>query len=497
MAGSPNLADMVGTAWSSLFGKPIITVSPVGLINGGSSTNNGADYGPDTSGTATMGIQEAINAVSTSGGIVYLLPGSFYLTAFLPKVVSWIDQPNILLNGVSGVAIIGAPGGDVVITPNNGSNYSDILVLYECSDIVVAGIRFLGNSYGPLTGNAGGLAIESSQRVHVVDCHFDSFHGSAIVGDWIFDSTFDRLLINTSIAGANAIYRGFDFAFIQNIVVRDSSVALDGGYGFNVFYNSITATKNNTGRLLNESNSSNQIRLVNSIWFGCGTGIVLSDTIDSAIIDCDVYLNTVTGILVISNTTLVSPKGNEFLGCRIWQNGSGSSNQGGAQINSNSQSSVEVRIADCDFYDNNALGLAIVNPSNIVICRGTLFRNRYTSNQQLTAIGGTSGPIIGVGLLAGSLIVNCPGYNPGGFAIAQYSAGGPGIDVPNPNPFPVMVYITGVGSGMTGYGITDANSNLVSFTAAVALGWQFRIDPGGKIRLYYSTGVPTWKWEGL
>lgn len=48
----------------SINGVPFITVSPLGIANSGSSlVNNGANYGPDTPGTTTSGVQEAINLI--------------------------------------------------------------------------------------------------------------------------------------------------------------------------------------------------------------------------------------------------------------------------------------------------------------------------------------------------------------------------------------------------------------------------------------------------
>lgn len=69
----------MSTPWSSLTGKPFTTVSPVGTAQG-YSTNNGADFGPDTTGTHTSGIQEALNSINGSGGnpqggTVYCLAG--------------------------------------------------------------------------------------------------------------------------------------------------------------------------------------------------------------------------------------------------------------------------------------------------------------------------------------------------------------------------------------------------------------------------------------
>jgi hypothetical protein len=66
--------------WKSVLGKPVVTVSPVGVGTTG-IVNNGADFGPDTPSTSTCGIQEAINSLSSTTGTVHLLPGIFNVTA--------------------------------------------------------------------------------------------------------------------------------------------------------------------------------------------------------------------------------------------------------------------------------------------------------------------------------------------------------------------------------------------------------------------------------
>jgi hypothetical protein len=66
-------------SWANLPGKPFVTVSPIG----GALPNNGADFGPNTAGTTTNGIQEAIASLPGSGGVVYCLAGSYTLTTSL------------------------------------------------------------------------------------------------------------------------------------------------------------------------------------------------------------------------------------------------------------------------------------------------------------------------------------------------------------------------------------------------------------------------------
>ena len=74
-----------GTPWAGLDnGKPCVTVSPVGAASSGQfAWNNGADFGPDTPGSSTSGIQEALNLASETYGqppTVVLLPGIYNLS---------------------------------------------------------------------------------------------------------------------------------------------------------------------------------------------------------------------------------------------------------------------------------------------------------------------------------------------------------------------------------------------------------------------------------
>ncbi len=66
------------STWAQLSGKPYRTVSASGIANGLSAfANNGADYGPDTPGTTTSGIQEAMNFIANTGGTVYCTLGAY------------------------------------------------------------------------------------------------------------------------------------------------------------------------------------------------------------------------------------------------------------------------------------------------------------------------------------------------------------------------------------------------------------------------------------
>lgn len=70
-------------AWFTIAGAPEVTVSPTGISSGFCNlANNGANFGPDTTGTVTGGIQEALNAIAaTGGGTVNVLGGNFSIGA--------------------------------------------------------------------------------------------------------------------------------------------------------------------------------------------------------------------------------------------------------------------------------------------------------------------------------------------------------------------------------------------------------------------------------
>jgi len=99
-----------------------IVVSPIGLAETG-IVNNGADFGPDTPGTQTSGIQEAGNYVtSNGGGIVFLEQGLFLIDTNINATnwyaVSMIGSgSNITTSGISN-----AFGNGTTIAPSNNWN---------------------------------------------------------------------------------------------------------------------------------------------------------------------------------------------------------------------------------------------------------------------------------------------------------------------------------------------------------------------------------------
>lgn len=93
--------------WVQLFSAPAITVSPTGLVQG-QAPNNGANFGPDTRGTTTCGIQEALNAAAASGGgRVLCLVGVFNVSSpliFAGPYTTLEFEPGCSLTFANGLA---------------------------------------------------------------------------------------------------------------------------------------------------------------------------------------------------------------------------------------------------------------------------------------------------------------------------------------------------------------------------------------------------------
>ena len=82
-----------------------------------------------------------------------------------------------------------------------------------------------------------------------------------------------------------------------------------------------------------------------------------------------------------------------------------------------------------------------------------------------------------------------------GFGISQPAVPATGVDQQNTNPFQARIYITGTGTGITAYKITDPSGTSNTFTTTVSIGFTIELDPYAKVALTF-TGAPTWKWYG-
>lgn len=188
-------ADVVSLPW--------VTVSAVGIANGGSTiTNGGANFGPDTPGTTTSGIQEAFNS----------LPTCTVYDAFNNQFTGNTGCIR-LLGGVfttSGPIIIGP--GVYRFTGAGTSQWSEVF-----------------NITSP-TQNLGGTAIVGSDYTHPVVSVPLATSGYPVTVLWM-DGIEVRLTspsaVQTSSAPSLLSVPGWEFGEISNVTVIE--VATTGG----------------------------------------------------------------------------------------------------------------------------------------------------------------------------------------------------------------------------------------------------------------------------
>lgn len=174
--------------WLNTAGRyPFLRLSPTGLANGAPVANNGADYGPDTAGTTTCGIQEALNSlppvtlydggnnsVSGQSGFLFLARGVFQTSGpiTIPAgqitiqgcgASSWIPIQNIAspTADIGGTAIVGSDTAHSVITcPQDAHSVPATVLNLRDLDIRLAGPASAQTSSAPdildLAGHLGG-----------------------------------------------------------------------------------------------------------------------------------------------------------------------------------------------------------------------------------------------------------------------------------------------------------------------------------------------------
>lgn len=236
-----------------------VTVSPIGLADGCPIPNNNANFGPDTPGTTTCGIQEAINEMrivnpgilqgnlsigtEQASGCIQLLPGVFHVksqielysgltlqgsgrlssTIYLSdQLGTWIDSMDAILN-------IGPNQNEVTI--EGLSVYGVRTAAYEPYNI--DGIRVVGYNWRP-----------TIRDVEIVNCQGIGIHCTGGSGEQI---VYELCINFVSIQSCNAYgilltYCADDTIFETNIQhCSGTGIAYYGGNGnwvkLHVFHN--------------------------------------------------------------------------------------------------------------------------------------------------------------------------------------------------------------------------------------------------------------------
>jgi|GEM_PF-2169811 len=154
--------------WPGVAGRPYITVSPLGLINGLSGlSNDGADFGPDTPSTTTCGIQEALNAAAPLGLDVRLIArGVFNITGqlVLPSNTRLLSD----MFGGEAYAVAKTPSPSKI--HYTGSSSYAILVGNDSdtSGSVLEGLTVDGSAANAL------IRVQGARDVRISSCYVDN-----------------------------------------------------------------------------------------------------------------------------------------------------------------------------------------------------------------------------------------------------------------------------------------------------------------------------------
>jgi hypothetical protein len=120
-------------------GKSYVTVSAKGISNGLSDIpNDGADFGPDTPGTQTMGIQEALDYAANYDNASVLLNGNFYISV---PIILRSTYANVAMYGINGNGYSNN-GTQIFLASNfDTTTYQYMLLLQQTGNLIFSNIR--------------------------------------------------------------------------------------------------------------------------------------------------------------------------------------------------------------------------------------------------------------------------------------------------------------------------------------------------------------------
>ena len=432
---------------------PAVTVSAKGIANGLSTVfNDGADYGPDTAGTITSGIQEAVNyIVAQGGGRIVLRMGKYTITE-APSTYAYnsggnsriIDLPvrtssdpiAIFIEGeahalaskdlyidATGLAAFGTSGACFVFAPANDSSglYLSVKNIGMQVPQNVGGIRN--------TTSWGGQYVNLDVQSSVFPSNDNTF------GFMLDDSIIDNLY-------ASGMWTGFyyEHSFFNAGLI----FATDCYYGLWLDYN---ADINAVG---------GHIKFLSVA--ACTYGILASgsgNALSGGHAEIDYYS------MYIQSSSLAPT----FV-ADVWDQ------QSGGQAST-------IRIGAASVINSTGSSYVWKLPT---VKSGTTAPGLY-----IDAIHSANG-LMNQRFVGGIV-------SPQGFSATTPAVPASGTAQENTNPYPVRVYLLTGGTG-TAFTITDPSGTAKTITATLAAGMEWTLDPGASITLTYTT-APTWVWYGV
>ena len=457
--------------WARLQGKPFVTVSPVGIATGADTVvpNAGADFGPDTPGTDTLGLQEAMNSFALTGGRIYLRQGIFAINS---PVLWSSDQALFLAGETSGNAQ--SPGDNTpiatTIMPGPSFPSSSYLLDFEnvstndgavtMCDLTLFGSQVIGSGASQYASGfrsgasgAGGPARQVYTNLAVKYC----FNGCVL-----------------SNQGGPTMMDKVHFSVCSNHGLYSSVTHLHAGL-IECYQSDVTAGVSGTasiGELFMDSPPSVAIALNNFVQIDK----VYLSAVNNGV--CQVAFDLAgAGYVNVGNVVFDSlPSASSPLFIRL----NASNAKTFASFNS-----VTGRLT------GNFSGSIVGPVTGLTGMTGRL----KLSNWNVDLNGYTIGTWFNVPSSLGFNLEAVYPYQPQGFALTTPSIPTSGTAQVNTFPFPVRIYITGAGT-TTAYTITAPAGNAETFSLALSLGQEITLDPGASITISYTT-APTWKWYGV
>jgi hypothetical protein len=232
--------------WANIEGKPYITVSAKGIVNGLSDIpNDGADFGPDTPGTQTSGIQEAWNYASSFAPFipdVVLSAGNYIIHQ--PLIYKVTTQPAYSQYSIVAPGIVGTGGYHdedqtptvpmgVTISAADDFPTGEYAIAYICPDTA-----FVSGATNPEFTSVKLMNFNLNNNNRGAGIFLANFGDSKVSGIGIFDPTYPNPNITKGLSTAqqNAQTGAFVYTTTSNsgeytefdhISIRGSSF-LDG-----------------------------------------------------------------------------------------------------------------------------------------------------------------------------------------------------------------------------------------------------------------------------
>ena len=458
---------------ATLKGAPYVTVSPVGIAQG-YPRNNNANYGPDTPGTTTSGIQEALNGLPqvtnpiTSRAVpcgtvrlissgVFLITSPVYvytdwyinLAGYLPASLNDQQQYNVKPLAVT-VSSSSSAGCFIMKSINLGSSTPIVSGGY----LRQARINWVATAL-----------ISGADTAHGVSNYVVGQFSAATTGYSDQPSTVE----------------------LEDITFYDASDTVGNGEGNAAFL----LNCNGVETLISLTRVCAQGGVYHSnLFLIAGSTHTIIDTLDiqctyappSSTFNAICYLG-LSGRSTVGSIHLFGDPGNSALLVtypvrpdpliigKIY-----------VELTQPASGTVSVSLYQPVIIENYAA--ATWNPFG---SSGTLATVTLNSGAWLNwGDGAVRGGLVGGSFQMGYLK---------GFTVTTPAFPATATNVQNTNPFSVRIYLLTAGTG-TGFTITDPAGNVQAIAATLTAGMEFTLDPGAQIQFAYSI-APTWKWYGI